>query len=144
MDAARSSKNMPQLPTRNPWVFRTTAVSPFNVGTMFGGNKCKAAGDSSNQDSLRPVIHPLHTSQAPSAMGKYHPGPSPNDTRGAGWSSTPKGGRVQTKVWAADRHDASAVGGPSSLDKEMGEDVVRVEKRISSFSEVSPPRPAYR
>lgn len=144
-DAARSSEQMPQLPTRNPWVFRTAPAPQFNMGTLFGGNKGRAAGKSSSQDSLRPVIHPLHTTQAPSAMGKYHPGPSSGDARGAGWNAAaPRDGRVHTRVWAVDPHGASAVDGESSWDKEVGEGVVRVERHVSSSSEVSPPRPAYR
>lgn len=143
-DAARSSEQMPQLPSRNPWVFRTVPAPHFNMGTIFGGNKGRSTGKSSSQDSLKPVIHPLHTTQAPSAMGKYHPSPSLNNSHGAGWNAAPRDGRVHTKVWAVDSYGASAVGGESSVDKEMDEGVVRVERHISSSSEVSPPRPAYR
>lgn len=143
-DASRSSNQMPQLPIRNPWVFRTTPAPHFNMGTIFGGNKGRATSKSSSQDSLGPVIHPLHTTQAPSAMGKYHACPSPSDAQGAGWNPAPRGGRVHTRVWAVDPYGTSAVAGESSGDKEMDEGSVRVERHISSSSEVSPPKPAYR
>lgn len=143
-DAARSSEQMPQLPTRSPWVFRTAPAPHFHMGTIFGGSKGRATGKSSSQDSLKPVIHPLHTTQAPSALGKYHPGPSSSDARGAGWNAAPRDGRVHTRVWAVDPYGTSAVDGDSLGDKEMDEGVVRVERHISSSSEVSPPRPAYR
>ncbi|KAG6364549.1 hypothetical protein INS49_006151 [Diaporthe citri] len=143
-DAARSSEQMPRLPIRNPWVFRTTAAPQFNMSTIFGGDKGRAASKSSSQGSLKPVIHPLHTTQAPSAMGKYRPGPSSSGAHGAGWNPAQRDGRVHTRVWAVDPYGTSAVAGESSGDKEMDEGIVRIERHISSSSEVSPPRPAYR
>lgn len=135
---------MPQLPVRNPWVFRTAPAPHLNLGTFFGGKKVTTLSNASSQDSLKPVIHPLHTSQAPSAMGKYHAGLSPSDTYGAGWNPTPRDGRVHTRVWAADPCGTSAVGGANSGDKETDWDVVRVERHISSSSEVSSPKAVHR
>lgn len=106
------------------------------MGTFFGGKKIATPSKSSSQDSLKPIIHPLHNSQAPSAMGKYHAGASPSGAHGAGWNPTSRDGRVRTRVWAVD--------GASSWDKETDGGIVRVERHISSSSEVSPPKPAYR
>ncbi|KKY33353.1 putative pheromone receptor [Diaporthe ampelina] len=142
-DAARSSDQMLQLPTRNPWAFHTTPPPRFHMGSFFGGKEGKSTRKSSSRGSLKPDIHPLHTTQAPSAMGKYHACQSPSDAHSAGWSPAPEDGGVHTKVWAADACGASAGDGASSVDKELGEGVVRVERRISSSSEVSPPKPAY-
>lgn len=135
---------MPQLPARNPWVFRTTFAPQFNMGTILGGRNGKATSKSSSQETLKPVIHPLHTSQAPSAMGKYEAGLSPSDAYGENWNPAPRNGRVHTRVWVADPHSASGVNGPDLGGNEMmDEGVVRVERRISSCSEVSPPKPVH-
>ncbi|POS81545.1 pheromone receptor-1 [Diaporthe helianthi] len=146
-EAARSFEKMPQLPSRNPWVFRTTFAPDFNMGTILGGRKGKTKSSSSGQEPLKPVIHPLHSSQAPSAMamGKYQAGPSADDGHRASWNPAPRDTRVQTRVWVADTHSGPAADGVSLGENEMKEKgVVRVEKRISSSSEASPPEPACR
>lgn len=143
-EAARSAGKMPQLPSRNHWVFRTTFAPDFNMGTILGGRKGKTTSTSSSQEALKPVIHPLHNSQAPSAMGKYHADLSSDDDRRVSWNPAPRDTRVQTRVWVADNRSGPAVDGPSLGEKEMAEKgVVRVEKRISSSSEVSAPKTAY-
>ncbi|KAG8165720.1 hypothetical protein KVR01_004272 [Diaporthe batatas] len=146
-EAARSSEKMTQLPARNPWVFRTTFAPDFNMGTILGGGgkgKGKNTSSSCSQELLRPVIHPLHTSHAPSAMGKYHPDLSAGDAHQEMWNPAPRDTRVQTRVWVADARSGSATDGVSISENEMAENgVVRVEKRISSSSEVSPPKPVY-
>jgi len=77
-------------------------------------------------------------------MGKYEAGLSPDAVYGAGWNPAPRDTRVDTRVWVAGPHGASAVDGANLGDKElMDEGIVRVERRISSSSEVSPPKPAY-
>jgi hypothetical protein len=143
-EAARSSEKMPQLPPRNPWVFRTTFTPDFNMGAILGGRKGKTTSSSSSQVSLKPVIHPLHDSQAPSAMGKYHAGLPSDDAHRPSWNPAPRDIRVQTRVWVAGPHDGSAEDGATLVDMEtISEGVVRVEKRISSSSEASPPTSAY-
>ncbi|KAK2604557.1 hypothetical protein N8I77_007475 [Diaporthe amygdali] len=142
-DAARSSDHMPQLPKRDPWVFLSTLPSTFHIGSIFGGKRRKAMGTLTGNSSPTPIIHPLHTTQAPSAMGKYHPSQFSNDAHEMSWNPPTIDGRVRTRVWAAERNGAIAVDGESLRDEDVDDGVVRVERHISSSSEVSPPKPVY-
>lgn len=142
-DAARSSDQMPQLPNRNPWVFRPTRPPNFPISAFFGGRKSRAMSAPGSQVSPKPVIHPLHNSEAPSARGKYQPGRFSNDAHDLNWNPSSRDGRVRTRVWAADACGAPAVNNATSGDDEMDEGVVRVERHISSSSEVSPPKPTH-
>lgn len=68
--------------------------------------------------------------------------PSEEDGRGVGWDPSLTDGHVHTRVWASDAYSSTVVGGATVKDKEF-KSGVRIERHISSKSEISPPRPAY-
>ncbi|ROV98423.1 hypothetical protein VMCG_07100 [Cytospora schulzeri] len=147
-DASRSSTAHSVSPSRSPWIFRTSPSGHYplpkiRLPAIFGKSKHKGMNKPASQSSLMPIIHPLHnTSRARSPVGHYQASPSDKGSRGMAWDSSLGDGHVHTKVWASDACDSTAV----EEKKSEGSDRlggVRIERHISTSSEISPPQPAY-
>lgn len=147
-DTSQSSNGEPQMLNRSPWVFRTTLSQQYPLPKMsmpaiFGKDKNRDMSKPASQDSLKPIIHPLHTSRAQSPMRHYrHASPLEGGNRGMTWAPSPSDGHVHTRVWASEFYGSTAVEDTRFGDRDLIGGV-RVERHISSSSEVSRPQRAH-
>lgn len=145
--ASRSSSGVAQSPSRNPWIFRTALsqhlpLEKIRMPAIFGKDKHRHMNMPASQDSLKPIIHPLHTSKAPSPVRHYPADLSKGDGCGVAWDPSLTDGHVHTRVWASDGYASTVVSDTRSEDSDL-KSGVRVERHISSSSEISPHQPAY-
>lgn len=147
-DASRSSSGEPTPLSRSPWIFRTTPTHhcpppKFRMPAFFGKDKNKGMNKPASQSSLAPIMQHLHTSRTRSPVRHYQAGQSEEGgSCGMTWDPSPSDGHVHTMVWASDPGESTAVEdtNPEGSDSLGG---VRIERHISTSSEISPPRPAY-
>lgn len=148
-DAAPSSTGEPRSLGRSPWIFRTTLsqhcpLPKLSMPAIFGRNRDRDRKMSilASQSSITSIIHPLHPSRTRSPMRGYQASPSKDVARGMTWGPIPSDGHVHTKVWASNSHGTTVVDDTRLGGRDcMGG--VKIERHISSSSEVSPPKPAY-
>ncbi|KUI65412.1 Pheromone a factor receptor [Cytospora mali] len=146
-DTAPSSNGESQHFKRSPWIFRTTLSQHYplpkiHIPAIFSKDKNRGMSKPSSQSSLKPVIHPLHSSRARSPGRYYQANPLEEGGRRMAWDPSPSNGHVHTRVWASDSHGSTLVEDTKSGGRDcMGG--VKIERHISSSSEISFPQPAY-
>ena len=130
-----------RLLSRSPWIFRTALSQHYplpriSMPAMFGKNKSRDMSSPASQSSLKPAIPSLHTSRARLPTNHYQASSSEQGDRDVVLVCNPGDGHVHTRVWASDANDSMVLEG-TKLEG------VRIERHISSSSEISPPKRVY-
>lgn len=146
--ASPSSSGEPRAPSQSPWIFRTAPsqhhpLKKIRMPAIFGKGNRRDMNKPASQSSLKPIVHPLHTSRARSPVHHYEASSSNAGGGGMTWDPSHTDGHVHTRVWASDAHGSTTMVGDVRSEDRNSLGGVRVERHISSSSEISPPQPAY-